>query len=245
MFAVTGLDKYAVEEEMLRLALAGKKNDTCRKIQTRGKWPLGISGELSFSEKQQDIDQFIARVQAQEMGEKLAGLPLDLVIDGCRLVGTLNNVYEKGVMLVRYGKLRGRDLLSGWLHHLVLNRLQPLPETRIVAEDTIVCFNGTVCSEMQPSLDYLLDCYAKGCRAPSPLYVEPGFAYAKQQASARALVPPIVKARQSYTDSLEKGYELEWQLLAGDQEVEEIIGAEFAQFCGEIMGPIWSAADAC
>ncbi len=214
---MTGLDKYVVEEEMLRLTLAGKKGDICRKIQTRGQWPLGVSGELRFTEKQQDIDQFIAQVQAQQMGENLDELPLDLTVDSYRLVGTLNNLYTKGVMLVRYGKLRGRDLLSGWLHHLVLNRLLPSLETRIVAEDTIVCFNGTVCSEGQPSLDYLLDCFIKGCHAPSLLYVEPAFGYAKQQASARAYVPPIVKARQLYTDRLGKGYEPEWQLLSGGQ----------------------------
>ena len=243
MFAVTGLDKYAVEEEMLRLALAGKKGDLCQKMQTSGRWPLGVSGQLLFTEKQQEIDKFIAQIQAQQMGEKLEELPIDLALDGYRLIGTLNNLYERGIVLVRYGKLRGRDLLSGWLHHLVLERLKPALETRIVAEDTIVCFRSITSSQEQPSLLYLLDCFAGGCRAPSPLYVEPALAFARQKVSTRAIVPPIMKARQSYIDCLEKGYAPEWQLLAGDQGVADIIGAEFAQVCGEIMVPIWSAAD--
>ena len=244
IFTVAGLDKYAVEEEMIRLERTGKVKDICKKMQIRGEWPLGTSGELAFIEKQQSIEEFIGRVRAQQMGERLADIPLDLAIGSHRLLGMLTNLYENGVMLLRYGKLRGRDLLSGWLHHLVLRRLQPLAETRIVADDCIVCFGGVELGQEQPDLEYMLDTFAEGCRSPSLLYVEPAFVYARQQASARASVAPINKARQAFVQSLEKGYEPEWQLLLGDQEIDSILGDEFEQLCQAILCPIWRAADA-
>ena len=244
VFAVTGLDKYHLDQEMIRLAFTGAPGHTCKKNQARGQWPLGASGALSFTQKQQDIAQFIAKIKAQQMGEKLDALAIDLAVGGYRLVGSLNNLFVKGVLLMRYGKLRGRDLLSGWLHHLLLNCLKPLAETRIVAEDTIVCFSGIVAGAEQPSLARLLDCFGEGCRAPSPLYVEPALIYVRQQAGAKVSVPPLTKARQAYTETIEKGYEPEWQLIAGSQELAIILGAEFEQTCQEIMGSIWSAANA-
>ncbi len=244
MFTVAGLEKYAVEEEMIRLELAGgEKGNICKKLQNRGQWPLGTSGELAFAEKQKSIEGFVSRIRAQQMGEKLDELPLDLTIGSSRLLGTLTNIYEQGAMLVRYGKLRGRDLLSGWLHHLVLNCLQPSTETRIVAEDDIISFSAINDSNGQPYLECLLECFAKGCRAPSSLYVEPGFVYAKQMASDRISIPPIVKARQLYTQYLEKGFEPEWQLLLGDQAIAVILADEFEQLCQEIMCPVWRAAN--
>ncbi|TKB25767.1 exodeoxyribonuclease V subunit gamma [Desulfopila sp. IMCC35006] len=244
MFAVTGLDKYAVEEEMVRLALAGTAGDVCKKIQSRGQWPLGTSGELAFVEKQRSIEEFIGRVQAQKMGGKCCDLPLDLTVGSYRLLGTLTNVYERGVVLVRFGKLRGRDLLSGWLHHLVLNRLQPMAETRIVAEESSICFKAEDISQRRPDLDSLLDGFAEGCREPSLLYIEPAFVYARQQANPKAYIPPIDKARQLLVQSLEKGYEPEWQLLLGAQGEKVILGNAFEQLCQEIMCPVWGAADA-
>lgn len=244
IFAVAGLDKYAVEEEMIRLERTGKVGDICKKMQNRGQWPLGTSGELAFIEKQHRIKEFVGRVQAQPMGERLADVPLDLAIGRHRLFGVLTNIYENGVMLLRYGKLRGRDLLSGWLHHLVRGHLQPPAETRIVAEDALVCFGGAELSQGQPDLEYLLDIFAEGCRTPSLLYIEPAFVYARQQASARAGIAPIDKARQALIHSLEKGFEPEWQLLLGGQKIEVILGDDFVQLCRAILCPIWRAADA-
>ena len=244
MFTVTGLDKYAVEAEMIRLELTGKVGDICKKMQNSGEWPLGTSGELAFTEKHRSVEEFVGRVQAQQMGERRADIPLDLAIGSYRLHGALTNIFENGVMLLRYGKLRGRDLLSGWLHHLVLSHLRPLAETRIVTEETLVCFTGLDLNLGQPDLEYLLDSFAEGCRAPSPLYIEPAFVYARQEASARASIAPIDKARQSFSQSLEKGYEPEWRLLLGGQEIEAILGDEFEQLCQAILCPIWRVADA-
>ncbi len=243
MFTVAGLDKYAVEEEMVNLQLAGKAIDICKKLQSRGQWPLGTSGELVFIEKRRSIEEFIVRVRAQQMGEKCSDLPFDLAIGDYRLFGTLTNIHEKGVVLVRFGKLRGRDLLAGWLHHLVLTYLQPSAETKIVAEESVVTFRGGDVSQSRPGLESLLDCFTQGCRAPSLLYVEPAFVYARQLANPKARTPPIEKARELFAQFLEKGYEPEWQLLLGVQERDVILGDQFEQLCQEIMCPVWGAAD--
>jgi exodeoxyribonuclease V gamma subunit len=158
----------------------------------------------------------------------------------------LSNLYDNGIMLIRFGKLRGRDLLSGWIHHLVLSRLKPLAKTRIVAMDCIVGFGGSAGSGTLPDLDILLTHFDQGCRAPSQFFVEPAFAYAEQLANTRARTSPLDKALQTLQARLENGYEPEWKLLLGNggaSAQDAIVIPEFERFCQEIMFPVWSAVD--
>lgn len=240
MFEVSGLDKYYVEEEMVHSGLVGKMGDLFNKIQTKGQWPLGTSGKLAFEEKRTGVDTFIQKVNEQQMGARLVDVPLELVTGSYRLLGVMSNLYENGVLLVRYGKLRGRDLLSGWIHHLVLSRLMPAAKTRIVTMDRVIGFRGIA---EGPDLETLLSLFAEGCRAPSPFFVEPAFAFAGQLANTRSRTLPLDKALQTLNVRLQNGYEPEWELLFSGSVGEVGLGVEFEQFCHEIMCPILRAVD--
>jgi exodeoxyribonuclease V gamma subunit len=246
MFELSGLDKYHVEEEMLRRQLSGVSGNIVKRIQTKGQWPLGTSGQLAFEEKQSEVEFFINLVHEQQMGAQCPDRPIDLAVGNYHLYGTLSNLYENGIMLIRFGKLRGRDLLSGWIHHLVLSRLMPSAKTRIVAVDCIIGFSDAVGSGYLPGLDMLLTHFDEGCRAPSQFFIEPAFTYAKQLANTRARTSPLDKALQTLQTRLENGYEPEWKLLFGNSGAsaqDAIVIPEFERFCQEIMFRIWSAVD--
>ncbi len=241
IFAVTGLGKYYVEEKMVRAALSGKTADLLKRMQTAGIWPLGTSGQLAFAEKQLEVARFIDKVDEQQMGEKCVDVPFDLNIGDYRLLGMLTNLYENGAMLLRFGKLRGRDLLAGWIHHLVLRTLRPSAQTRIVATDGSIAFNGPAAG---PELSALLAHFDAGSRAPSPFFVEPALSYARQAVNDRARTPPLEKALQELNRRLDKGYEPEWQLLLGGSGQDAQLVVEFERLCRDIMCPILGAADA-
>lgn len=240
MFEVSGLDKYYVEEEMVRSGLAGTMGGLFKKIQVEGQWPLGTSGLLAFEKQKAGVETFIVKVHEQQMGSRLVDIPLDFAAGGYRLFGTLSNLYENGVMLVRYGKLRGRDLLSGWIHHLVLSRLVPTSKTRIVAMDAVVGFSDAADG---PALETLLSLFDEGVRTPSSFYVEPALDYVRQLANKRSRTSPIDKALQTLNMRLQNGYEPEWELLLSGSGEEIEFGEEFVRLCHEIMCPLWSAVD--
>ncbi len=241
IFAVSGLGLYYVEEEMVRAGLNGKTADLLKRMQTAGIWPLGTSGQIAFAEKQLEVARFIDKVNEQQMGGKCVDMPFDLTAGNHRLFGTLSNLYENGIMLLRFGKLRGRDLLAGWIHHLVLRSLRPSAQTRIVAVDGTIAFDGPAAG---PELATLLAYFDAGCRAPSPFFVEPALSYARQAANDRAKTLPLEKAIQEFTRRLDKGYEPEWQLLLGGSWEDGQLFIEFERLCQEIMCPIWDVADA-
>lgn len=245
MFEPSGLDRYLVDRELLQAGLAGKLSDCFKRVQAESRWPLGMPGLLAFSEKRAEIETFLQRVAAQQMGAARAPLPVDLTIGNYRLIGSLGgslgDLHENGVLLIRYGNLRGRDLLAGWIHHLVAGQLLPAPVTRIVAKDTTIALSDRTGG---PGLERLLPLFAEGWCRPVPLLVEPAFAYARQEAAnKKARTPAIDKAMETYRRSMEKGYEPEWQLLYGNTPAEEVCGEEFRQLCHEIMCPVWRLAD--
>ncbi len=241
LFQSTGLDRYLVDQDLLQLGIDGRLAGGFATVVAEGRWPLGASGALAFREKSRAIESFLQRAYAQQMGQKQAGLPVDLALGGRQLVGTLNNLHEKGILLLRFGKLRGRDLLTGWIHHLLVQWFRPGAVTRIVALDTNIGFDGR--SE-GPDLVRMLALFAEACRRPLPIFLEPGLVYAKQAVNPKSRTAPIDKARAAYRASMDKGYEPEWALLYGESTAEEVLHAEFEELCLEILCPLWRSADA-
>ncbi|KJR99363.1 MAG: hypothetical protein VR65_16430 [Desulfobulbaceae bacterium BRH_c16a] len=242
MFEPSGLDRYVVEQELVISGLTGRIPAFFAKIQAESRWPLGTPGLIAFDEKQAEAEIFLQRVAAQRMGEPLAALSVDLTLGNYRLIGTLTGLHENGILLIRSGNLRGRDLLTGWICHLVATHLLPANATRLVAKDAAIAFSG-LCDG--PGLAYLLALFTDGCRRPLPLFIEPAFAFARQDANGKARTPAIDKAVQVYRTRMEKGYEPEWQLLYGNTAAEELLGDEFLQLSREIFCSIWGAADEC
>jgi exodeoxyribonuclease V gamma subunit len=241
LFHLTGLDRYLVDQDLLQLGIDGRLSDGFTTVVAEGRWPLGTPGTLAFREKSRAIESFLHRVDAQQMGQKQTGLSVDLTLDGYQLVGTLNNIHENGIFLLRFGKLRGRDLLTGWIHHLLAQRFRPGAVTRIVALDTTIGFDG---QSEGPDLLRLLTLFAEACRRPLPLFLEPGLVYARQAVNPKSRTAPIDKARAAYRASMDKGYEPEWALLYGSRSAEEVLDAEFEELCLEILCPQWRSADA-
>ena len=240
MFTPDGLDRYGVDQELVQAGRTGRTSATLAAFQNEGRWPLGTPGLVALTERQTEAERFLERVAAEELGCELAAVPVDLEVGRFRLVGSLTGLHEQGLLLLRFGNLRGRDVLAGWIHHLVVSLLQPGTVTRIVAGDTFVVFASM---EGGPGLDRLLAIFAEGCRRPLPLFIEPALAYARQEANGRAKTSPEEKSGLVYRGRLENGYEPEWRLLYGNATPAEVLDEEFFQLCRELMCSIWRMAD--
>jgi exodeoxyribonuclease V gamma subunit len=239
-FAPSALDRYLVDRDLLRLGRAGELAGGLAAITAEGRWPLGTPGRLAFSEKCRETERLLERVDTLRLGQPLPGLPVDLMVGNIRLVGNLANLHDHGILLLRTTKLRGRDLLSGWLHQLVAGRLMPPAATYLVTADQTLRFAAT--SE-GPSLERLFTLFAEGCRRPLPLLVEPAWVYARQQASPKARTAPLVKAQAVYLEAIDKGYQPEWTLLYGDSLAQAVLDGEFVELAEELLGWIWRVAD--
>ena len=240
-FQAVGLDKYYVEQDLIAWELSGRPDNILKKLQLEGKWALGRSGIISFERSLADLAPLIEKIRAEDMGKPLADLPLDLDLGKYHLSGTVSSVYEEGVLLFRNGALRGRELLTGWLHQLALEQILPVAVTRVITRDDSLIFRTT---DGGPQFETLLDHFVKGCLEPSSFFVEPAFSYVRQMKSSSVQLTPLTKAIKTWEKSLKLGYEPEWNLLYGNsQDPAQILNKEFEQQCQTILAAIWSRGD--
>ncbi len=243
-FAVGGLDAYLIEREIITCLLEGRKTGSLlARLRAEGRWTLGMPGRIAYQTKLRELTSFADVIREQGMGERLPDLQVDCLIGGHHLKGQLSNLHENGILLARYAALKGKDLLTGWLHHLLLGLFPGRRRcTAVIAKDGVKRF---VEGEGQgPDLARLLDLFVEGCRRPSPLIVEPALGYVRQLHASRAGIPPLVKAESCLRDRIDKGYDPEWALLFRNREPQDILDARFEGLCREIMEPIWMRADA-
>ena len=243
-FAPAGLDLYRIDHEIIDHCLDGRAPRLLvERLNAEGRWPLGAPGRMAFSRRHRDLTTFVARIRDLEMGGRLPDRVVDCRIGGYHLTGVLSHLYERGVLLARYADLKGKDILAGWIHHLLLALCDEGEQcTRILARDAVIGFPDK--TPKDPGLKMLIEGFILGCEEPSPLLVEPAFSYVRQLAAARASVPPMDKAKESLRKSLEKGYEPEWALLYRNMEVEEILDDRFEGLCHDLLDPIWRMTDA-
>lgn len=239
VFVPSGLDSYLVDQELLCRGLGGRISGAFQMIQAEGRWPLGAPGELASRDKRQKIEGLLARIAALGMGMEQAAMPIDIHAAGHRLTGTLGNLYQRGVLLISLHNLRGRDLLTGWIHHLLARKLRPEADTFIVTADETICFTA---ESAGPELERLLSLFSEACLRPLPLFLEPALVYARQLANSKARSGPLEKAISSYRKKMENRYEPEWALLYGETAAEEVLGDEFEALTLETICALWDGA---
>ncbi|PID75065.1 MAG: exodeoxyribonuclease V subunit gamma [Deltaproteobacteria bacterium] len=243
MFDCDALASYQINQEMIDHILSGREvgDSWLKKAQAEGRWPVGASGRVAFLRKKQEIRAFVEILHKQEMGEMADGLEVELQVDGQRLCGQLANIYEKGAMLFRYGKIRGRDLVCCWLHHLIasLVRKETLCSC-LVTPKTILRFTG---KDTGPDLQTLLQIFTAGQMAPSPLYLEPAYAYANA-ALKGGRKDPLGAAEKALSEGLDKGYYPETALILRPLSSDFQLDKAFEKMAEEVVQRILEAADA-
>lgn len=241
LLELSGLQSYSVGQQLLDCALRGEDTSRLkRKLSESGQWPLGTPGHIFFDQKNEEISKFAEQIRTYDMGERLADLVVDITIGSYNLVGKLGNQYENGMLLSRYANIRAKDLLRGWLHHLLGERLGvSMLRTRLVMKDQEVFLTDDM--DFKPSLEDLLELYHHGRQSPCPLLLEPALAYCRQTLKTRAKRTPLEEARKVYTDTLAKGYEPSWQLLYQNLAAENVIDKSFMEMTERYLMPIWRA----
>lgn len=245
-FSLATLDRYGIQHNWIESRLKNE-NLSVAKLQAQGNWPAGICGELEFIRQQTQIDAFIARIQALNLGSRDEDIPVDIKLAGFRLIGTTRHHYQNGSLFYRYADLKGKDFIVAWLQHLIINRIKP-HHTYLLSTDAEIEFLPEHVKSGQ--LDQWLMLFQKGLQRPDAFFSEPAFAYVKQayklQSGKNASKPALAAAIELLQRSIEQGYEPELQLLYQEQDdLTSVLGDEFEQYCQNLLHPIWQSLCAC
>lgn len=170
-FAVEGLSGYSLSQELVSQILHGANSEECfLAARSRGILPPLAAGRAAFDVAWNISSRFAATVEPF-LGETLERLTLDLVLGRFRLTGTLDAINSGTHLRWRCAAIKGKDRLSIWLDHLLLNLLAPpgFPrESMMIAND----ISMTLAPVENPAgaLVDLLELYAEGMLRPLPFF---------------------------------------------------------------------------
>ncbi|MBM9518693.1 exodeoxyribonuclease V subunit gamma [Desulforhopalus vacuolatus] len=234
MIVAGGALKETAEESLLH------------RLQSQSLWPLGTSGRLNFAEQQQEVLTYVERLQALNLGdpqpEKFLDIPSTPATDNLALGGTLTDFFAGGNLQLRFGKLRGKDLLRGWLYHQLSCLAGLSGETWLLAADVTLHFNGDMTKDdggLNPGITSLLRLWREGRRRPLCALVEPAFDWAVK--AVKKGIGMEAAAQSKLERDLEYLYEPELALLIGEGEPAALLDEEFEQFAEKVMVPVYKA----
>jgi exodeoxyribonuclease V gamma subunit len=244
LFSFDNLSQYSVQQEIVESLLRGTDSGLIlARLQTESRWPLGTPGLISFEKEVTHLSCFVQRICDFKLGLPIDESPFELDINGNVVEGILPYCYQNGQLLYRYAGLKGKDLLIGWLYHLVAARVrkQKFP-TYILARDYTVVFDLEMGND--DDLRFLFDLFVDGCCRVSSLLVEPSFSYAQQHQlnRTRGQKEPMAVARQLFSKYIENHYVPEWNLIYRNQSDEDVLSDDFEALCQQLMVPLWETS---
>lgn len=243
-FRLDSLQNYLVDQDLIEGTLNGFEQESLRKrIQAAGQWPLGTPGAVMFADKQKDQQMFLNRVQEQIGRGVRDSEYIDMPFDGVRIIGSIGSRYGDGSLLFRYASCKGKDLVRTWVHHCLCTVcLGQSYDTRLVMKDAEATFAADTATE--DDLQELLSFFIKAQQLPLLFMPEPALSYAVQSEKMEKCGrgAPVAKAVRAALDSLNKGYEAEWELLFQGQSQDDYLGPEFLEMCEWFYQSIWKRA---
>ena len=121
-FELKGLEKYQLEQHLVKSELAGQDlRDALSLARAAGQLPHGTVGECIFEGMKLGAERFSEKILSYMRGPKLAPLDVDICLSGFKLTGRIDSLYPERLIKYRYTRIKPKDRLEVWIHHLFLN----------------------------------------------------------------------------------------------------------------------------
>ncbi|MEA1947199.1 MAG: exodeoxyribonuclease V subunit gamma [Thermodesulfobacteriota bacterium] len=181
-FNLGHLEKYMLEQEMVLHRLFGSElKDFLPVKKASGQLPHGNVGEFVYNEMSLDAEGFVRKIEGHITGKQLDNHNVDIDIAGFNLCGRLTDVYEQGLIRIRYVKIKPKYLLKTWVHHVILC---VLVEGKRPVKSFLLCKDAawefTPVSNSTDILNDLLKLLWKGMSEPLHFFPESSFEYARK-----------------------------------------------------------------
>jgi exodeoxyribonuclease V gamma subunit len=188
-FDVKALEKYLLNQKLLKKKLEGENlNNFFPTVHASGQLPHGTLGECIFEELSQGVKSFVEKSKPYIQETTLEPLDVDLNISGFRLTGRINPIYPKRLLHYRYARVKTKDRLRVWIHHLALNCVMTdtYPRTSMLAglepdkrhESVWAAWEYSTVEKSKEILGRLLKEYWAGLMKPLHFFSDTSWMYA-------------------------------------------------------------------
>lgn len=248
-FHLSGLDHYHLARELLHKKLEGDPLEThFPAIRASGRLPHGAVGTVDYENIRQAVTDFYDKITPYIQEKPLDTLDVDLNIAGFHLTGRMHGIHTLGMFRFRYASIKAKDLLTGWIHHLLLNITAPAayPRRTIIAGTDEGRAVRTYVSVHNPReiLAALLQIYWYGLTRPLHFFPETARTYA--QGILEGQKPPeqaLAKARTVWEGNNYQRGDGEDIYFRHCFERQDPLDADFEKLSLEIFGPLMATQE--
>ncbi|MBW1840632.1 MAG: exodeoxyribonuclease V subunit gamma [Deltaproteobacteria bacterium] len=203
-FDLDPLTVYQIGQNLVKRGLSHSNLQDCLPLErAMGKLPHGTVGDVFYNELSVDAEAFVSRIRSRTDGRRLPLLDIDLEIGDIRLFGQIADIYDHGLVRIRYAKTKPKDMLSSWIYHLVLCSFtdQRYPKTTLfIGKDTAFEFNSI--HNALENLIKLTDLYWKGLSKPIHFFPDSSMAYAHRRIEQnKPEQTALISAQQKWSGS--------------------------------------------
>lgn len=187
-FEIKTLEKYLLNKRLLEKKLeGGNLNDFFPTVHSSGQLPHGTLGECIYEELSQGVENFVEKSKPYIAETFLEPLEVDLNISNFRLIGQIKPIYPERLLQYRYARVKARDRLFVWIHHLALNSVMAdtYPCTSMLAglepdkkhEALWTAWEYSPVENSKEILETLLKEYWEGLRNPLHFFPDTSWTY--------------------------------------------------------------------
>jgi exodeoxyribonuclease V gamma subunit len=230
-FEVEGLDKYQIEQALIKRLVKNKiqggslkqayleqspleqspleqthMEDHYPLVRAKGILPPGIMGKMAYREICAQVNGFMARVLHHARGEEMPPLPVNLNLAGFRLTGRIEGIWPGGLLRYRCASIKAGDLLGIWVEHLVINCLK---ESGYPTASTIIGRDSPGSAEWRfdgvpdsrEILEQILELFWRGMHMPLPFFPKTSLEYTKRILESGDVQEALNRARVCWKGS--------------------------------------------
>jgi exodeoxyribonuclease V gamma subunit len=248
-FDIEGLQRYELEQRMLKRSLSGKSlRDYLGPVRASGQLPPGMVGDCLYEDLSRGVDRFVQAFSPFLTGKPLDPLEVDLDMGLFKVEGRIENIYTERAIRYRYTTLKAKDLIRAWIYHVALNCAgsEEYPRTTMVVglsekggERIWSACHYKSLENGEELLTQILQTYWKGLMMPLPFFPEISWEYAERTIKKGGSPEDALRyARSSWQGN-------EYTRGAGQEEYNRIcfrgrdpLDAEFQRISEAFFGPL-------
>jgi exodeoxyribonuclease V gamma subunit len=203
-FELNPLDQYLVGQNLVDARMEGRELINYRPVQiAMGQLPHGNVGTFYYNELSNDVERFVSKIESLKDKKMTGPLEAQIQLDKCVLQARLPEIYNCGLLQVRYAKQRAQDLLRAWIYHLVFCEAAPKdlgPRSTVIFKNAAWQFKP-VEHHLQILKD-LLNLFKSGLEKPLHFFPRSSFEYIQQeQVKGKSKATALIQAQKKWRGS--------------------------------------------
>ncbi|MCL2022247.1 MAG: exodeoxyribonuclease V subunit gamma [Betaproteobacteria bacterium] len=224
------LPRYNLNQRLLTAALSGADEERIFRLATSGvEYPGGRFGEALLTTETKAVIAYAKRLLPY--WRKREKRDISLAVHEHLLTASLADLTPDGLIAFRYANVRGRDYISTWLAHLVLNADGGMLRTRFFARDQDFSFAPLAQDEATARLADWLTAWQDGCQKPLAFYPETAWVWQRQGEAAGRRKWLGSDYSRAEADNL-------WRLALGNSALEDALNDDFAHWRERLLSPL-------